>query len=71
MTIKERVYASRILEKAERNAAYAKAIGLSYSLDARTEAESGGAECCFALVDKGKGKHTDEKLQKRREEKTK
>lgn len=37
MTIKERVYASRMIEKAERNAAYAKSIGISYQLSSKVE----------------------------------
>lgn len=39
MTIKERVYASRVLEKAERNAEYAEAIGVSCSLVSGTKLE--------------------------------
>lgn len=32
MTVKERVYASRIIEKADKNTAYAEVIGLSCKL---------------------------------------
>lgn len=36
MTVKERVRASRVVEKARQNTAYADRIGLSYSLATRT-----------------------------------
>lgn len=41
MTVKERVHASRVVEKARQNTAYADRIGLSYSLATKTQLESG------------------------------
>ena len=41
MTVKERVRASRVVEKARHNTAYADRIGLSYSLVMGTQLESG------------------------------
>lgn len=41
MMVKERVHASRVVEKARQNTAYADRIGLSYSLATRTRLESG------------------------------
>ena len=41
MTVKERVRASRVVEKARQNTAYADRIGLSYSLVMGTQLESG------------------------------
>lgn len=40
MTVKERVRASRVVEKARQNTAYADRIGLSYSLATKTQLES-------------------------------
>lgn len=41
MTVNERVRASRVVEKARQNTAYADRIGLSYSLVMGTQLESG------------------------------
>lgn len=41
MTVMERVRASRVVEKARQNTAYADCIGLSYSLATKTQLESG------------------------------
>lgn len=41
MTVMERVRASRVVEKARQNTAYADRIGLSYSLTTKTQLESG------------------------------
>lgn len=41
MTVMERVRASRVVEKARQNTAYADRIGLSYSLATKTQLESG------------------------------
>ena len=44
MTVKERVYASRLIEKAQHSAAYMNAIGISYMLKTKTRPESRSSE---------------------------
>lgn len=47
MTVMERVRASRVVEKARQNTAYADRIGLSYSLVMGTQLESGVMQAFF------------------------
>lgn len=59
MTIKERVYASRVLEKAERNAEYAETIGVSYSLISGTQLANSIMQSGPISIDKTEGKPAD------------
>ena len=72
MTVMERVRASRVVEKARQNTAYADRIGLSYSLATKTQLESGVMQAFLTPHTKKRTKlqiTQNRKREKRREKK--
>lgn len=69
MTVKERVRASRVVEKARQNTAYADRIGLSYSLATKTQLESCVMQAFLTPHTEKQIKPQNRKREKRREKK--